>query len=161
VNHVAGGRAITPAAAMNADGDHVITWRSGGIAARRYNAAGVKQGAELHVNSNTTGAQESPAAAIAADGDFVIVWDSASQDGSGRGVYAQRYVAFDPKAATVGDRVWNDTNGNGIQDAGEPEIAGATVELFSADGVLAAQRRLTLPGTASPLSRVRQCSCTS
>src|SRR5688572_16065596 len=124
---------------MNAEGDHVVTWRGGGgIAARRYNAAGVRQGAELRVNSSSSGAKESPAAAIAADGDFVVAWESEAQDGSGRGVYAQRYVTFsDPKAATIGDRVWNDANGDGIQDAGEAGIAGATVELFTADGVLA------------------------
>jgi hypothetical protein len=31
--------------------------------------------------------------------------------------------------ATVGDRVWNDLNGNGLQDAGEPGFGGATVGL--------------------------------
>ncbi|HEX4962858.1 MAG TPA: SdrD B-like domain-containing protein, partial [Thermoanaerobaculia bacterium] len=31
--------------------------------------------------------------------------------------------------ATVGDRVWNDRNGNGVQDAGEPGINGVTVQL--------------------------------
>jgi VCBS repeat-containing protein len=32
---------------------------------------------------------------------------------------------------TVGDRVWNDLNGNGAQDAGEPGLAGVSVELYS------------------------------
>ena len=32
----------------------------------------------------------------------------------------------------VGDRVWNDLNGNGVQDAGEPSLTGAGVELFRA-----------------------------
>lgn len=32
--------------------------------------------------------------------------------------------------AGVGDRVWQDLNANGIQDDGEPGVAGATVELF-------------------------------
>ena len=35
---------------------------------------------------------------------------------------------------TVGDRVWEDLNANGIQDSGEPGISGATVELFDAAG---------------------------
>ncbi|MEL6605037.1 MAG: SdrD B-like domain-containing protein, partial [Cyanobacteria bacterium J06614_10] len=30
----------------------------------------------------------------------------------------------------IGDRVWEDTNGNAIQDAGEPDIAGVTVDLI-------------------------------
>jgi hypothetical protein len=33
----------------------------------------------------------------------------------------------------IGDFVWNDTNENGMQDQGEPGIAGVTVELFDAD----------------------------
>ena len=36
--------------------------------------------------------------------------------------------------ATVGDRVWEDVNANGIQDSGEPGISGATVELLDAAG---------------------------
>ncbi len=32
---------------------------------------------------------------------------------------------------SIGDRLWLDTNGNGIQDAGETGINGATVQLFS------------------------------
>jgi hypothetical protein len=36
--------------------------------------------------------------------------------------------------ASVGDRVWNDLNGNGIQDPGEPGIPNIQVELFDADG---------------------------
>ncbi len=33
-------------------------------------------------------------------------------------------------AASVGDKVWNDLNQNGIQDAGEPGVAGVTVTLY-------------------------------
>jgi len=36
--------------------------------------------------------------------------------------------------ATIGDRVWEDTNANGIQDAGELGIAGVTVVLKDASG---------------------------
>ena len=32
---------------------------------------------------------------------------------------------------SVGGLVWNDTNGNGVQDANEPGVAGAVVELYS------------------------------
>ncbi len=32
---------------------------------------------------------------------------------------------------SVGDRVWNDTNGNGVQDAGETGINGVTVQLLN------------------------------
>jgi hypothetical protein len=46
-------------------------------------------------------------------------------DGIGN-VVAQRF----PAPLEIGDRVWRDTNGNGIQDAGEPGIANVTVTLF-------------------------------
>ncbi|KAB2964537.1 SdrD B-like domain-containing protein [Zoogloea sp.] len=36
--------------------------------------------------------------------------------------------------ASIGDRVWSDSNGNGIQDAGEAGIPGATVKLLDASG---------------------------
>ncbi|MBT8197957.1 MAG: carboxypeptidase regulatory-like domain-containing protein, partial [Acidimicrobiia bacterium] len=36
----------------------------------------------------------------------------------------------------VGDRVWSDVNGDGIQDAGEPGIGGVTVNLRALDGTL-------------------------
>jgi hypothetical protein len=42
--------------------------------------------------------------------------------------------------ASLGDKVWNDLNNNGTQDAGEPGIAGVTVNLYedvNGDGVLA------------------------
>ncbi|MBN8820717.1 MAG: carboxypeptidase regulatory-like domain-containing protein [Spirosoma sp.] len=38
----------------------------------------------------------------------------------------------------IGNRVWKDTNNNGIQDAGEPSLAGVTVELRDANGNLVA-----------------------
>ncbi|WBS05556.1 carboxypeptidase regulatory-like domain-containing protein [Pseudoduganella sp. SL102] len=39
-----------------------------------------------------------------------------------------------PTLATIGDTVWEDNNGNGLQDAGEAGIANATVALRDADG---------------------------
>ena len=41
-------------------------------------------------------------------------------------------------SGAIGDRIWNDADGDGIQDAGEAGIAGVTVELFTdpdGDGV--------------------------
>jgi len=40
--------------------------------------------------------------------------------------------------ARISDFVWYDTNNNGVQNAGEPGIAGATVELYSSIGTLIA-----------------------
>jgi protocatechuate 3,4-dioxygenase beta subunit len=39
-----------------------------------------------------------------------------------------------PSPAALGDLVWKDANGNGIQDWGEPGIAGVTVKLLGSDG---------------------------
>lgn len=37
---------------------------------------------------------------------------------------------------TIGDKVWEDTNGDGIQDAGEPGLSGVTVKLYDASNNL-------------------------
>tara|TARA_Y100001933_G_C19015145_1_gene571172 strand:+ start:9212 stop:20929 length:11718 start_codon:yes stop_codon:yes gene_type:complete len=39
-----------------------------------------------------------------------------------------------PATGSIGDRVWQDSNANGIQDAGEPGIAGVTVNLLDDQG---------------------------
>jgi uncharacterized protein (DUF2147 family) len=97
-----------PSVAMDSAGNFVITWQSdqdsgsgtnggNGIYAQRYNADGSKpltNGVEFKVNTYTTDIQGSPTAAMDSAGDFVIAWQSAGgQDGSGYGIYAQRYNA--------------------------------------------------------------------
>jgi autotransporter-associated beta strand protein len=58
-------------------------------------------------------------------------------------------VTADP-TCTVGDRVWNDTNGNGVQDAGEPGVAGAVVEIFqSSDSTVGNSDDVSLGQTAT------------
>lgn len=86
------------AIATDAAGDYVVAWTSHaqygggyGIFARRYNASGVAQGADFHVNTNSTSSASSAAVAMDATGDFVIAWATYGQDGSGWGIYAQRY----------------------------------------------------------------------
>ncbi len=43
-----------------------------------------------------------------------------------------------PQPASVGDRVWLDTNGDGIQDAGEPGVSNVLVTLYNSSGVAVA-----------------------
>ncbi len=50
-------------------------------------------GPEFQIHSYTTDYQGHPAAASDPAGGFVVVWDSEAQDGSGRGVFAQRFTA--------------------------------------------------------------------
>ncbi len=45
------------------------------------------------------------------------------------------FITVQP-AGDIGDRVWNDLNRNGIQDAGEPGLANVTVALYTAGGTL-------------------------
>jgi hypothetical protein len=84
------------AVAMDAWGDFVITWSGDNpfgtgwnVYAQRYNAAGVAQGGPFQVNPTSQGNQMYSSVAMDAGGDFVITWSS--QDGSGWGIYAQRY----------------------------------------------------------------------
>jgi len=81
-------------------GGFVVTWSSRfqdgsgyGVYGQRYAEDGKAVGNEFKVNTTTTGDQfYSPAAALS-DGGFVVTWISADQDGSGYGIYGQRYAA--------------------------------------------------------------------
>ncbi|EFO79830.1 conserved repeat domain protein [Oscillochloris trichoides DG-6] len=54
-------------------------------------------------------------------------------DGDGRsGNQTVDFGFFLP--ASIGDRVWNDLNANGVQDGGEVGVDGVTVTLYSSDG---------------------------
>ncbi len=114
-------RKIQPAVAMGAAGQFVATWSSSGqdgssygVYAQRYDAVGVPQGGEFRVNTYTTSMQVNSCVAMDADGDFVVAWRSDGQDGSGRGVYAQRYNSsgvsqgseFRVNTFTTGDQGW-------------------------------------------------------
>jgi len=94
--------------ARDGDGDFVVTWAQRdpdafgnktdwNIYARRYTAAGQPLGDAFRVNSVVRdpglrfSVQRNPQVAMDVEGDFVITWQSLGQDGSGYGVYAQRY----------------------------------------------------------------------
>ena len=72
-----------------------------GVYAQRYDSLGVPQQSEVRVNSYTTGIQHQPTAAMDASGNFVVAWQSSGQDGSGLGVYGQRYVDTTPRTVTA------------------------------------------------------------
>ena len=77
------------------DGSFVVTWTSigqgGGIYAQRYDNAGDRVGSEFQVNTFTINSQSNSSVAALEDGGFVVTWSSSGQDGSGDGIYAQRY----------------------------------------------------------------------
>ena len=81
------------------DGGYVVTWSSygqdgsdSGVYAQRYSSDGTRQGDETQVNTYVTFSQNFPSVA-AIDGGYVVTWSSFGQDGSGYGVYAQRYLS--------------------------------------------------------------------
>jgi hypothetical protein len=55
--------------------------------------------------------------------------------GKAGGVGSSLEILSDPAPIEIGNRVWRDSNSNGVQDPGEPAIAGVTVRLYQA-GVL-------------------------
>jgi alpha-tubulin suppressor-like RCC1 family protein len=98
VNKTTAGAQTGPAIAPLTGGGFLIAWtgvdKAGlGIFAQRYDAAAKALGSEFAVNKTTTGAQSMPTIAALKDGGFLVAWQSDGQDGSGLGVYAQRYDA--------------------------------------------------------------------
>jgi uncharacterized repeat protein (TIGR01451 family) len=88
--------------ASDASGAFVIAWQgygqgdAYGVYAQRYHSDGTPDGGEFQVNTYTTNSQTGPSAAMDVDGDLVVAWQSYGQDGSGYGVYAQRYAPSIP-----------------------------------------------------------------
>ena len=67
-------------------------------------------GTEFQINTYTNGDQKSPMVSGFADGGFIVTWTSDGQDGSGLGVYGQR---FDGAGSALGSEfpINNYTNG--------------------------------------------------
>lgn len=89
-----------PAVSMDLDGNFVVVWASNGqdgdkwgVFGQLFAPDGTKTGSEFSVNSYTTDAQQAPAVAMNIGGSFVVVWESNGQDGSGLGVFGQRFNA--------------------------------------------------------------------
>jgi hypothetical protein len=100
VNASTTGAQGNPGVAVDSAGSFVAVWSSAdqdgsvtGIFGQRYASSGVPAGPEFRVNAYTTGPQDLPSVASAPSGDFVIVWRSMNQDGSGYGIFGQRYAA--------------------------------------------------------------------
>jgi uncharacterized repeat protein (TIGR01451 family) len=67
--------------------------------------------------------------AVTADGQSPLPTDDPTTPAAGDPTVTP--LAF---TAAIGDFVWNDLNGNGIQDAGEPGLAGVAVQLLDGNG---------------------------
>ena len=130
-----------PAVAMAPDGHFVVVWQSyrqdgagSGVYAQLYTADGSPAGAEFRVNTHTVHNQTNPKVAMASDGRFVVVWASdGGQDGSGSGIYAQRYAADGNR---VGNEFLVNTYTANDQTIGDVAMApdGYFVVVWTSDG---------------------------
>jgi hypothetical protein len=116
--------------AADAAGNFVVVWQShgqdplAGIFGRRFSAQDQPLGGEFHVNSATADWQTHPAVAVDPAGGFLVVWESEGQDGSGSGIYAQRYSASGARVGgelrvnefTPGDQQWPEVAATGAGD---------------------------------------------
>jgi hypothetical protein len=85
---------------IDAAGNFVIVWTSSdqegasdyGIFGQRYDQHGVAVGAELHVNSYTSGPQTGPTVGMNNSGAFVVAWQETG-DGDPDGVFAKLFAS--------------------------------------------------------------------
>ena len=116
VNSYTVGDQFEPSAAMDANGNFVVTWHglevggNYGIYARRFDAAGTARGLEFKVSTTVPGFQRYTAVAMDGDGDFVIAWqDEHSGPTPGfTSVMARRYAS--DGAPVTGEFLVNTTN---------------------------------------------------
>jgi len=103
VNTFTTGNQYAEAVAADASGNFVVVWDSDqqdgwgrGVFGQRYDSAGLPTGPEFRVNTFTTTDQAQPAVAADISGLFVVVWTGDTQDGSGFGIFGQRYSTIVP-----------------------------------------------------------------
>jgi hypothetical protein len=108
------------------DGGWLVTWNSAaqdsndwGIYQQRFDAKGVAVGGETQVNTFTKGAQGNSRVTQLTGGGWLVTWMSDGQDGSGYGVYQQR---FDASGTKVGAEVRANTGTAAEQ--GRPDVIG-------------------------------------
>jgi hypothetical protein len=88
----------SPAVAFDSSGNFVVVWDSYaqdfGVFGQRYLSSGTPMGPEFRVNTFTPYVQYESALAVSSSGSFLVTWSStAQQDGSGHGIFAQRFSA--------------------------------------------------------------------
>jgi hypothetical protein len=140
VNTYTTGTQSGPEVGGDGAGSFVVVWQSSpqdgpgtGIFGQRYAASGAPMGGEFRVNTYTTSDQTRPVVALDSSGNFVVAWQSAGQDGSANGVFAQRY---DAAGAPLGAefRVNTFVAGEQVDPAVAAAAAGHFVVVWSSDG---------------------------
>jgi len=128
VNNYTNFEQANPSVASLNDGGYVVVWQSAGqdeqfsntfgIYGQRYDANNALVAGEFQVNTYNISNQQNPSIAGLANGGYVVVWQSSDQDGSGWGIYGQRY---DLLGNTSGGEFQVNTNTNWNQQ--NPVIA--------------------------------------
>ncbi len=85
--------------AVDGDGNFIVVFQNhlpvtnANVSAQRFSRDGQPIGDEFQVNTTASSDVTLPAVAMAPDGRFVVVWQDFGDDGSGFGIFAQRYAA--------------------------------------------------------------------
>lgn len=106
-----------------ADGGWVVSWvkRNGGdftydVYQRHFNKDGQVFGPDIRVTLTTTDGFQMPRMTALADGGWVVTWQANNQDGSGYGIYQQRYDRsgnpFYTNGGRASDHLVNTTTAN-------------------------------------------------
>ncbi|CAN7308742.1 hypothetical protein LJR039_001510 [Pseudorhodoferax sp. LjRoot39] len=100
------------------------------------NGVALAAGAEVLVQDIRAGAlvYRPPAAGAGPVGfDFQVRDDGGTANCNGQDLdVTPNHISFTPELGSLGDRVWLDANGNGVQDTGEAGVAGVSVVLTGA-----------------------------
>ncbi|WP_287904492.1 SdrD B-like domain-containing protein [Chloroflexus sp.] len=97
-----------------------------------YEFTAVNQGTDDAVDSDADPTSGAMSATELVSGEEDLTWDA--------GLY---------RPASIGNYVWEDLNGNGVQDTGEVGIGGVTVTLYRADGSVAGTATTAADGSYS------------
>ncbi|MCP4378307.1 MAG: LEPR-XLL domain-containing protein, partial [bacterium] len=119
INSTTTGTQEMPEVSFLSDGRFVAVWTGKGahdnigVMARIFNADGTAATGEIAVNTHTSNQQQYATLGALPDGGFLVAWTSyLGQDGSVRGVFAQR---FDSTGAASGDEFQVNTTTQGDQ----------------------------------------------
>ncbi|HCE06237.1 MAG TPA: hypothetical protein DEQ62_07880 [Verrucomicrobiales bacterium] len=128
--NITGQNDLNPAVAALPEGRSVVVWESGprssqDIFIRFLDAQGQFQTDIQPVNSFQAGVQSDAAVSALANGNVLVVWASDGQDGSGEGIYGQRFSQTGSKVGTE-FRVSQTTN----QNQSRPAVAALSVSQF-------------------------------
>ena len=125
VNDSSADEQMDPTVAMRYDGYFVVGYsddgqdgNNWGVSFQGFSSTGVAQFGEKVPNSTTLGYQGLPDVAIDSAGNYTWVWQSENNDGSGMGIFMQRY---DKNNNTIGSETQVNTTTSGNQQ--EPSIA--------------------------------------